>query len=69
MEEQRLFILDQLLEPAAKDRLKRLNLVKADKARSIEDALINAAKNGQLKSKVSMSPFEFFLFLHKFFLK
>jgi hypothetical protein len=52
MEEQRQSILSQILEPAAKDRLKRLSLVKPDKARSVEDVLVRAATSGQLKSKV-----------------
>ena len=52
-EEQRTSILSQILEPAAKDRLKRLSLVKPEKARSVEDALVRAATSGQLKSKVN----------------
>ena len=43
---------DQILEPAAKDRIARLALVKKEKARSVEDALISAATSGKLKSKV-----------------
>lgn len=53
MEEQRRSILDQILEPAAKDRLIRLALVKPEKARGMEDHLIRAATSGQLRSKVS----------------
>ena len=52
-EEMRLSILDQILETDAKDRLVRLAIVKKDKARQIEDGLINAAKSGQLKQKVT----------------
>lgn len=52
MEEQRRSILDQILEPAAKDRLIRLALVKPEKARVMEDHLIKAATSGQLRSKV-----------------
>lgn len=55
MEEQRRSILDQILEPAAKDRLTRLALVKKDKARTMEDHLIRAATTGQLRSKVTQS--------------
>lgn len=53
MEEQRASILDQILEPGAKDRMNRLKLVKKDKARAVEDSLIKAATSGQLRSKVS----------------
>jgi programmed cell death protein 5 len=52
-EARRLSILDQILEPAAKSRLSRLAMVKKEHARSVEDSLINAATNGQLKSKIS----------------
>jgi programmed cell death protein 5 len=52
MEEQRASILDQILEPGAKDRIKRLALVKPDKARAVEDSLVVAATSGKLKSKV-----------------
>ena len=48
--------LDQILEPDAKNRIARLALVKKEKARSIEDSLINAARNGKLKSKVIAFP-------------
>ena len=53
MEEQRANILEQILEPAAKDRMNRLKLVKKDKARAVEDSLIKAATSGQLRSKIS----------------
>lgn len=53
MEEQRASILDQILEPAAKDRMNRLKLVKKEKARAVEDSLIKAATSGQLRTKVS----------------
>jgi programmed cell death protein 5 len=52
-EENRLSILDQILEPAAKTRLSRLSLVKKEFARSVEDSVINAAKSGQLKARVT----------------
>ena len=52
-EDRRTMILEQILEPAAKDRMKRLAMVKIEKARAVEDSLINAATNGKLKSKVS----------------
>ncbi len=53
MEEQRANILEQILEPAAKDRMNRLKLVKKDKARAVEDSLIKAATSGQLRNKVT----------------
>ena len=52
-EEQRKGILDQILDSAASDRLKRLNLVRKDKARAVEDSLVKAAMSGQLKNKVT----------------
>jgi programmed cell death protein 5 len=52
-EERRIMILDQILEPAAKARMSTLALVKKEKARAVEDSLINAASSGRLKSKVT----------------
>ena len=52
-EAQRESILDQVLEPAAKDRIARMKLVRAEKARAVEDSLIRAATTGQLKTKVT----------------
>jgi programmed cell death protein 5 len=52
-EENRASILDQILEPAAKTRLARLAIVKKEFTRSVEDSVINAAKSGQLKARVS----------------
>jgi programmed cell death protein 5 len=52
MQERRAVILEQILEPAAKDRIQRLGLVKPEKAKRIEDSLISAATSGQLKTKV-----------------
>lgn len=48
---------DQILEPGAKDRISRLALVKKEKARSIEDSLINAARSGKLSGKVTLPEF------------
>jgi len=53
MEEQRKAILDQILEPAAADRLRRLALVRKDTARAVEDSLIKAATSGKLAQMVS----------------
>jgi programmed cell death protein 5 len=52
-EERRIMILDQILEPAAKERMKRLALTRKEKARAVEDSLINAATNGRLGGKVT----------------
>ena len=52
-EEQRLSILDQILTLESKNRLTRMALVKAEKARQIEDYLIKAASAGQLRNKVT----------------
>ena len=52
-EERRASILDQILEPAAKNRMSRLAMVKKEHARAVEDSLINAATAGQLKTRVS----------------
>eukprot|EP01035_Chromulina_nebulosa_P019636 gene19636-25547_t len=52
-EERRNLILDQILEPEAKDRLNRLSLVRKDKARAVGDSIISAATNGRLKGKVT----------------
>ena len=46
-------ILSQILLPAAQDRLKRLQLVRPEKVRAVEDSLLMAAKSGKLKEKVS----------------
>ena len=52
-EERRASILDQILEPKAKERISRLSLVKKDKARMVEDSLIKAATTGRLQGKVT----------------
>lgn len=52
-EEQREVMLAQLLTPQARERLNRIALVKADKARSLENALLQAAMQGRLGGKVS----------------
>mmetsp|Transcript_9708 Transcript_9708/g.16228 ORF Transcript_9708/g.16228 Transcript_9708/m.16228 type:complete len:123 (-) Transcript_9708:2627-2995(-) len=52
-EAQRASILEQILEPAAKDRLSRLALVKKEKVRAIEESLIAAATSGKLAGKVT----------------
>jgi len=52
-EEQRTNILDQILEAPAKERLSRLAIVKREKARKVEDQLIQSATTGKLSSKVT----------------
>lgn len=41
------------MEPPARERLSRLRMVRPDKARASEDALINAAKSGRIKTKLT----------------
>ncbi|KAI8582846.1 hypothetical protein K450DRAFT_225080 [Umbelopsis ramanniana AG] len=53
MEEMRRTMLVQILDNDARERLARINMVKADKARAVEDLLIRMAQSGQLRSKVS----------------
>ncbi|KAI5288818.1 hypothetical protein KEM52_001018 [Ascosphaera acerosa] len=51
--EARQHILNQILEPAAADRLGRIRLVKESRATDLENRLIMLARTGQLRSKVS----------------
>ncbi|KAF9358951.1 Programmed cell death protein 5, partial [Mortierella sp. NVP85] len=53
MEEMRRTMLTQILDPQARERLSRVAMVKAEKARAIEDMLIQMARTGQLQSKVN----------------
>lgn len=53
MEEQRRIILKQVLSDAAGERLANIRLVKPDKARSVEQLVLDAAQGGQLRGKVS----------------
>ncbi|KAJ1952639.1 hypothetical protein IWQ62_006177 [Dispira parvispora] len=53
MEEMREMMLAQILQTDARERLARIAMVKADKARSIEDMLIRMARMGQLRGKVN----------------
>eukprot|EP01024_Parvocaulis_polyphysoides_P051009 TRINITY_DN49929_c0_g2_i6.p2 TRINITY_DN49929_c0_g2~~TRINITY_DN49929_c0_g2_i6.p2 ORF type:complete len:126 (-),score=17.52 TRINITY_DN49929_c0_g2_i6:393-770(-) len=43
----------QTMKPEAKERLSRIGLVKPEKARRIEDMIINMAKMGRLADKIS----------------
>ncbi|KAG9300294.1 hypothetical protein G9A89_011367 [Geosiphon pyriformis] len=52
-EETRQNLLLQILDNEARERLARISMVKADKARAVEDLLIRTAQTGQLRGKVS----------------
>lgn len=45
--------MDQILDPAAADRLGRIRLVKESRATDIENRLIMLAQTGQLRQKVT----------------
>lgn len=45
--------MDQILDPAAADRLGRIRLVKESRAIDIENRLIMLAQTGQLRQKVT----------------
>ncbi|CAO3664094.1 hypothetical protein G6F70_001431 [Rhizopus microsporus] len=53
MEEMRRNMLYQILDNSARERLGRIQMVKADKARAVEDLLIRMAQTNQLRSKVT----------------
>ncbi|KAG2197563.1 hypothetical protein INT47_009561 [Mucor saturninus] len=53
MEEMRRTMLYQILDNTARERLGRIQMVKADKARAVEDLLIRMAQSNQLRSKVT----------------
>ncbi|CAO3606694.1 unnamed protein product [Mucor fragilis] len=53
MEEMRRNMLYQILDTSARERLGRIQMVKADKARAVEDLLIRMAQSNQLRSKVT----------------
>jgi DNA-binding TFAR19-related protein (PDSD5 family) len=46
-------ILKQVMLPAAAERLATVSLVKPEKARAVEDYIIDAAQTGKLPGKVS----------------
>ena len=45
--------MNQILEPAAADRLGRIRLVKESRAADVENRLIMLARSGQLRQKVT----------------
>ncbi|KAG0224109.1 hypothetical protein BGW42_005317 [Actinomortierella wolfii] len=53
MEEMRRNMLIQILDGEARERLSRIAMVKADKARAVEDLLLRMAQGGQMRSKVT----------------
>ncbi|KAG0037714.1 hypothetical protein BGZ83_003339 [Gryganskiella cystojenkinii] len=53
MEEMRRTMLIQILDGEARERLSRIAMVKADKARAVEDLLIRMAQGGQVRSKIT----------------
>ncbi|KAF3966435.1 hypothetical protein ACB098_05G119700 [Castanea mollissima] len=52
-EERRQMMLSQILSAEARERIARIALVKPEKARGVEDVLLNAAQRGQIVEKVS----------------
>jgi programmed cell death protein 5 len=52
-DDRRATILNQILDPAAADRLGRIRLVKESRATDIENRLIMLAQTGQLRQKVT----------------
>ncbi|KAG0275369.1 hypothetical protein BGZ95_008859 [Linnemannia exigua] len=53
MEEMRRTMLIQILDGEARERLSRIAMVKADKARAVEDLLIRMAQGGQVRAKIT----------------
>ncbi|ORX60382.1 DNA-binding TFAR19-related protein [Hesseltinella vesiculosa] len=53
VEEMRRNMLYQILDGNARERLGRIHMVKAEKARAVEDLLIRMAQTNQLRGKVS----------------
>jgi programmed cell death protein 5 len=51
-EEQRQAMLTSILDPAARERVQRVALVNPEKARAIENSLIQAARQGRLAGRV-----------------
>ncbi|KAG0238180.1 PDCD5-related protein [Mortierella sp. GBAus27b] len=53
MEEMRRTMLTQILDGEARERLSRIAMVKAEKARAVEDLLIRMAQGGQVRTKIT----------------
>lgn len=54
-EERRQTMLNQILQPSARERLARIGLVKPEKAKGVETMVLQMAQRGQLNEKVSES--------------
>lgn len=54
-EERRQTMLNAVLQPAARERLNRIALVKPDKAKGVENMVLQMAQKGQLNEKISES--------------
>ncbi|KAL3161992.1 hypothetical protein ABBQ38_009068 [Trebouxia sp. C0009 RCD-2024] len=52
-EDRRQTMLNQVLQPSARERLARIALVKPDKAKGVENMVLQMAQRGQLNEKVS----------------
>ena len=52
-EEKRVELLTKVLDPKAQERLDTIKLVKPDKARAVEDRVLQMAGKGQLQSQVT----------------
>ena len=52
-EEQRALMLSKVMMPEARQRLSRIALVNADKARLVEDNLLGMAQSGQLRERIT----------------
>ncbi|CDO51495.1 similar to Saccharomyces cerevisiae YMR074C Protein with homology to human PDCD5, which is involved in programmed cell death [Geotrichum candidum] len=52
-EDMRASMLAQVLSPEARERLSRIRIVRAERARSVEDLLIRLVRSGQIQKKVS----------------
>lgn len=46
-------MLSQILDSSARDRLRRIALVKPDRARGVEDLLIRMQRAGQIRQRVT----------------
>ncbi|CAB16880.1 DNA-binding TFAR19-like protein [Schizosaccharomyces pombe] len=52
-DEMRQNLLSQILEHPARDRLRRIALVRKDRAEAVEELLLRMAKTGQISHKIS----------------
>merc|ERR1712070_821008 len=52
-EEMRKELLQKIMVPEALDRIKKIGLVKPDKARKLEDHMLQMAQKGQIKTAIT----------------